>query len=548
MGGPLFSQVFNTPGMSSRTMLEDMLEFGRHQRDEAVWKYPHLPGALSTFRQMSETREFRVAGTITGAPRAMEWLNNAIIRNFDGTMDYGFQGWRSRRINDYIIVGMTAFYWGEGEPLEYLDPVNLRYDPYKHKYFEMYTGREFPADQVVIHKVNPIGKSGVFISPIFPVIPSAMLSWLVREHDLASADGRKMRDIKIVANESLADSIRQSIESSLAAWNGQFDPTKHSVPVVYYEETAVTGTRLKADEMVASFGLAEIPDGFNRDWADFKYANEISANLGLSLRAWWNSERATNRALEEINEARQVNKGPGAEVRAEQRLLNDSGCLQQFGRRTRVGFIEEVDAANKEVNAKVIKLYSEALKQFAETFSGKVNGDAFLSWLKSENILPPDIDLITDVGVVETQDRLESPDGESSLEESEPKVSPALKSMSDDLLDYDEIVIDRDGKILTKRLRSFFFEDQMAKALQRDPAFVKKVRREKQDVSFVDALNRAREVNAEYFFKHILEVDLPEEEKEDLKSRKGNLNANDHRKIKRCLDRSGILIDWSKVS
>lgn len=475
----------------------EMLTLGREVRDQHLWEYPILPGAFNVFKQMVASREWKISGHERSVSRAVDLINSTVTRNYDGTSEYGFEQFLLRQSMDWGCLGRTAFHWEKGKDIQYIDPAYLMpfFDPDRNMNLWDYSisDQRFPASEIVMGHPNPIGAMGHFVAPIFPVLPTAMMSWLVREHNMASADGRKVRDIFIVYSEELAGQMKSAIESAAAVWSGA-NPSENGVSIVFVENP---GEGMKASDYVARIGIANIPDQFDEREFNFLYANEIGNNLGMTLRQFWNIETGTNRALEDVQEHRQVSKGPAYFVRSVQRNLNACGVITQFGNRTRMGFIEEVDSASRETNAKVLKAYSEALKAFAEVFGGTVNGDAFLAWLQSEGILPPDIDLISDIGVMQTQDQGVTPQAEDEIiQESDPNPSPAQSEKAaekivllreainkkqdeskhaQDVLDYDEISVDLNGRVIERRKKVFSLQRAVEVHLDKTGFFDRKL-------------------------------------------------------------------------
>lgn len=537
-------RFLNAPGIGivNSSMASQMLHFGQQIRDELIWRYPILPGAVVTYIDMASGREWKISGPEIGVPRAIEWMNEAQVRTHDGIIEYGLEPFLRRRALDHLSIGRTLFTWGEGKPLRYLDPYEMSFQLENMNWYYGYSGEYIPQNYVTVNHPIPIGMSGSFISPLYFVIPSAMLSWLIREHDTAAADGRKVRDIILVLSEELAEQITKGIDQSVKLWSGA-NPAEIGANVIYAE----TQLNMPASDLVTRIGLANIPEGFDRNGFEFAYVNEISAALGIALRHFWNSEKATNRALEEVQESRQQFKGPSSFVRSEQRLYNRSGMLKQFGRRIRHSFIEEVDTQNRKVNAEVLELTSRALGVFAEVFGGNVNGDAFLAWLQQLEVLPADLDLITDMGTVNPDQDPVNEEGEVTQNsdantvrdgkkkksiKSKPAKASEEKTLADEL-GYDEISMNSDGQIIERRSRVFTVEKAIA--LKHADRIVEEMRVEKPD--FQAALKKGREALVEKFAA-IVEKHLEDEEVQYLNSKQGEFSDDDYRRIQLFLSRT----------
>lgn len=530
-------RFLNAPGIGvlHTSTASQMLYFGQQIRDELIWKYPILPGAVVTYIDMASGREWKISGPEIGVPRAIEWFNEAQVQTHDGIIEYGLEPFLRRRSLDHLALGRTMFTWSEGGPLRYLDPYEMTYQLENRSWYYGYSGESIPRDLVSINHPIPIGMTGSFISPLAFVIPTAMLAWLIREHDTAAADGRKIRDIILVLSEELAEQITKGVDQAVKLWSGA-NPADIGANVVYAE----TQLNMPASDLVTRIGLANIPEGFDRNGFEFGYVNEISAALGIALRHFWNSEKATNRALEEVQETRQQFKGPSSFVRSEQRLYNRSGMLKQFGRRVRHSFIEEVDTQSRKVNAEVLELTSRALSVFAEVFGGNVNGDAFLAWLQQQDILPADLDLITDMGTVNPDADNINEDGEVTAnsdamtvrdgsKKKSLKAKPATKTPEKalaDELEYGEITMNSSGQIVERRVKVFTVEKAIAEKHAEE--IIERVRVEKPN--FQEALKRGRAQLVEKYAE-VCEDNLDDPEVKYLNSKQGEFSDDDYRRI-----------------
>lgn len=490
-------------GMRTRISPNSMNAFGQDIRDNQIWKYPILPGAVSVFQQMSSGREWQIIGKPKQALRAVEWLNNAKqIDPNSGLPIVGFENFLRLRSLDFIAVGRTSFalHKRRGNPipeLRYIDPTLLSFqrnmkgggltpDQISNNIVKEVTpsekvwyhnGTYYRLDEVTIDHAIPIGTSGLYISPLAYVLPAAMLAYLVRDHDTASTDGRRIRDIVVVGSPELSAGIEQAILTQLALYSGG-DSSQLGIPVV--EMNNLSGQPIS--DQIFTMGLSKIPEGFNREGFIFEYVNEIAAALGLSLRHFWNNERTTNRALEEIQEQRQAQKGPSTFVKSEQRLINNCGALDMISggkNNLTFSFIEEADTGSALKNAQVLQLTTSALSSVASVFQASLSLDALLSWMQSIRVLPNDLDLIT-MGTDENSEEILGSEGNDMPDPSHdqqiteghgtppPATTPATGTQtpgqpssqakpkkSADVPDYDEVSVDQYGNIKERRHKIF---------------------------------------------------------------------------------------------
>lgn len=473
---------------------------GKDIRDVQIWKYPILPGAVEVFQQMSSGREWQIIGKAKQALKAVEWLNNAkAVDPYNGLPQIGFENFLRLRSLDFISVGRTSFALkkvrGSQIPeLRYLDPTELTFArtspgsgsaaamtmnttsevrPRDKVWWHFQDNYRF--DEVIVSHAVPIGTRGLYISPIAYILPTAMLAWLIREHDTASTDGRRIRDIIIVGNPELSANIEQAILTSLALYSGDTS-TQLGIPLV--EMNNMSGTAI--EDQIYMMGLSKIPEQFDRENFEFAYVNEIAAALGLSLRHFWNNERTTNRALEEIQEQRQAQKGPSTFVRTEQRLINSCGALDIISggkKNLTFSFIEESDTGSALKNAQVLQLTTTALASVASVFQANLSLEALLSWMQSIRVLPNDLELITPMGQDEEGDQIQGSDGQQMADPSQgqqiagengtpPPKSPSnsgstpvqpspARPKKNAIPDYDEVSVDQDGNIRERRHKIF---------------------------------------------------------------------------------------------
>lgn len=501
-----------------------MLQTGRQLRQKGLWELPILPGAITTFQDIASGREWMVSGKESNVMRAVECFNlSQSVDPSTGMVDVGFESFIRRRVIDALVVGRTAYHfqtYADGPPvLEYIDPTLLYWDRDKDKEGPVrpservwkYSKRKtkIPFADITTHHLVPFGPSG-FISKIFPILPTAALAWLVREHNSSSLDGRKIRDIIFVSNPSFQNALKEAIAIQAALYSGGSDLVD-DVPVV--EVTNPTGKPLT--DLITTLGLSQIPTGFKEEEFTFMYVNEIASNLGLALRHFWNNERTTNRALEIVQEQRQQLKGPSSFVRAEQRLYNRlGGIMDAFSTprsRTRFGFIEEVDSASAKDHATILKETAEALEKISSVFGATIDLQSYLAWMQSLRALPNDLRLVEGPSEIQVQDSdsLYAENGDitqdgdpepNSFEEAAAKLFefPDIPKLPY-YLDYDEISVNQYGHVVDRRVKVFTVEGLMESKVRKD------VKGTDED-SYENSVKQARETAVNLFHKVFHEV------------------------------------------
>lgn len=471
------SAILRTSGMESMS-INNALHQGQLLRDQVFVKYPLLPEAVFIFQQIVSGREWAIGGKPDDVFTALDFVANARSKNLvTGSIDYGFEGFLKRRALDYTLVGRTAFaiHTEDGEDrLIYMDPTKLFFDrqgdtkakngsvlPARPKErLWVYDYRRYKTEDVVIHHPLPIG-SDLFVAPVSWLIPAANLAYLIAEHNAGSLDGRKIKDLLLVGSPTLRDSIESALIKLAQLYNGA-DVSEVGIPIV--EINNMTGTPIR--DLFAMLGLSNMPESLDQEKFMFNYSNQIAGTVGVALRHFWNDERNTNRALEEVQEARQQYKGPESFIRSEQRLINSSGFLNRVTNgKVRFGFLEESDLVSLQTKADVLKAYGDAALSFRQVFGASLTLQSFMSWMKRIGALPLDIEL--DESAAE-----ESPDGddtditeatETAAESDEALLKEGEVGASSDAevvnmeksLEYGSVVVNGDGQIIGRRARIF---------------------------------------------------------------------------------------------
>ncbi len=466
---------------SNKIAVKNVLKFGRDLREGKLWEYPYLPGAVQVFQQLASGREWVVSGKPRMVSRTVDWINACEVRDTStGMTFYGYENFLRRRVLDYLTVGRTAFVVEQKSKkpvLEYLDPTRLSFarksgvklgspvkpDEFVWKYED---NREFRARDIILDHPIPIGNS-LFIAPIAPIIPTATMAWLLREHQTASLDGRKIRDIIFVSNPAIKNAMETAIHKVAAMWAGE-DVSKIGLPIVEVNG----GQGIPVADMFAMLGVSKMPDQFSVEEFIFSYVNEISGNLALALRHFYNSERTTNKALEEVQERRGQQKGPAAFVRTEQRLMNRPGILDHLrgdgSKNPRMGFVEETDASARLDNASILEKTTRALGQVAKVFGATIDPKSYLAWMQAINVLPNELKLVSvknNAMVAQESDQSTSGDPEETNQESDPvpstfdetasKYIGMLKDGPGYFLDYEEITMNGNGEVVDRRVKMF---------------------------------------------------------------------------------------------
>jgi hypothetical protein len=484
--------------------LDSMLSIGKQMRSEFK-KYRLLNGAITAYQDLASTREWTVSGKETAVQRTVEAINGVETWDYTtGMTDVGFEQHLRRLSLDYVTIGRIAqLFRGNADTFEYmyLDPTVLYYNQQLLKMNKSGNYDKIRPDFLIwgygsnsnskpLYKWNevrlahpiPVGVGG-FISPTLLVYPMALMAWLIQEHDSAKADGRKLRDILLV-DQGLSEPIMEVLESSLQLWSGA-DPTKVGVPIVEISQP-LNG---KLQDRIAHLGLSEIPENFDREAFDHMYANQIASSLGLALRQFWQDDSNTNRALEEVQEARQQLKGPLAFVRAVQRMMNESSVVRLFSpasRPSKFAFMEEADTGSFKERADAMKSYAEALLSAGTAVGARLKPEPLIRKFQEYDLLPADMTIEEMLMTVEEVKQLmeqqqvlveddtvrQSPDQRTNTADEITQLK-ILKTYIEDLskktddLGENEIKMTGDYKIIDRRRPTYSIDKILKSALEK---------------------------------------------------------------------------------
>ena len=206
------------------------IQLGQRLRDEVFIQYPMIPNGIFTYQQIVSSREWALGGEPDAVFTALDFMNTAQSKNLiTGFVEYGFEAFLKRRVVDHLTIGRTTFGIGKKGSklfLQYIDPVYLTMDrkgetksrsgytlPVRPKErMWVYDGRRYSSEDIIVHHPMPLG-ANLYVSPLSWLVPAANLAWLLRSHNTAALDGRKIRDILLVGSPTVRDSIEQALLS-----------------------------------------------------------------------------------------------------------------------------------------------------------------------------------------------------------------------------------------------------------------------------------------------------------------------------------------------
>lgn len=458
------------------TSFQESLNYGVEIRN-IYTQYPILPIAVSLFTQMASNREWIISGKKDLVYHYWDILHNSTtIDTQTGRVYQGFNDFLYRLSLDYCTVGQVDFHVNLFDPvnpyLEYLDPDNLvyRYMPkynngYQHpqptinpdifniKDDELvweYMDTRLPVQNVFTWTPFPVG-TNAFYSPTMLAIPTVEILRLVQIYQHNTLDGTRIPEVILVNGANVHSAIEDALKIAANIASGS-SIAQAGVPVV---EINSLQSR-PVEELVGKLGISEIPDNFDYRAFEFFVVNVIASSLGLALRHFWNSESTTNRALEEIQERRQLQKGPTVFVREMQNRINrilpmlapPNSMLDILG--ARFEFIEEVDVQHRLLNAQALSTYAAAFATIVDNLpdEAQLKPDEYLLWLQQMGVLPNSFSLVDGYVRQDTTGAASMMDTIESIANS----SPEEKSVS---LNEGEVILSSDGEIVDKRVATY---------------------------------------------------------------------------------------------
>jgi hypothetical protein len=485
IGGRMMKAIIGPPSGVRMRDLKAMLTISNKLRDQSIWELPLISSAATAYQDLASTREWQVQGKINSVSRTVELINNVATYDIEtGYVTHGFEQYLRRRVLDHLCVGRTAFATRNIDDkanfqFEYLDPTRLYWQRDKfgrntpippvrdEEYVWRYgyeSGASLQHQEVHLNHPIPVGFNR-FIAPLLLVYPTALMAWLVREHDTSSLDGRKIRDLFIV-DERLRTAIEEGLTIQMSLWAGA-DPTATGFPVIGANMSNYTRA---AEDYITRLGLSNIPEEFDRKNFMHNYANEIAAAFGLALRQFFNDESTTNKALEVVQEARQQQKGPAAFIRTEERMINQSAIVRIHASNQNpvvFMFVEEADTASMKDKAITFQQHAAALKDMGDVFGTVVKPEIWLGQMQALGLLPADIpieDMLMDDPVMADAttptDEVAEGSGTPTNTSGDVAQSPAAnfrRSMkaAPPVLDYGHVMMDSKGRIIEKRVKVY---------------------------------------------------------------------------------------------
>lgn len=412
------STIMGPPSALSARDFKKHNGIGDKLRNNVLWDLRLVRQAVFAFIELGSTREWTVSGKPGSAAKTLELINSCVTWDLDtGYVEHSFESSLRRWALDYATIGRIAlgtrnFENTSAKPFtfEYIDPTKLfwaRKDKKADKrqrlppvlpeelvwnYGWNTADPMYKSQEIQLFHPIPVGNGmDQYRSPLMLVYSTAVLAWLIEQHDTAQLDGRKIRDIFIV-DKGLFDPLVQAIAATLALWSGA-DPSKEGLPIVETSQTLTAGMKLQ--DRIATLGLSKIPEAFDRAKFEHTFANDIAGALGLALRHFWQDDSNTNRALEEVQESRQQQKGPLAFVRTIERIMNAGQVVRQYSppsKPCRFGFVEESDTSQLEAKARALGAYAKGLSDLKAALEGiQLKPGILLAQIQSLGWLPQDI-------------------------------------------------------------------------------------------------------------------------------------------------------------
>lgn len=380
---------------------------GEQLRDNWWQKFPIIPAMVSSFSQIATSREWTITGRPRVASRALDKLHNAMYVDYYGQVYEGWSQFTGRRIIDWLMLGVNGMIVpSDTAPIQYIDPLEVRHVPAKARpriimtknapewKDYLYLQEEWSNKQIFFNYYLPFGYTGATMAPLVPAIPLARLLYLIQQHDMASVDGRKIKDIFLVADDNISKALQQALVNYVSMQTGEFDPDRHGIPIVAMNKRGGLGEGESVGDQISLLGISNIPETLDRDQLWDTAAIEFSSLVGMQVTEWWHIKSgANNRSTERVNQERGRTKGPNYYCRQDQRFLNNSGVLGKV----HYAYVEEVDIQAQKDRAEVMLRLSEAVKNLQEAVGMAISPRSLIRWLQHLGVFPTDDYLIDEI-------------------------------------------------------------------------------------------------------------------------------------------------------
>lgn len=415
LGRLLRNGLIPAPGVASLNNIQlssvnkgtPIMLVGERLRDSWWQKFPMIPALVSSFSQIATSREWTITGRPRTAGQALERLNKALYIDTYGMVYEGWSQFTGRRIIDWLMLGVNGMFVPTSTaPIQYVDPIEVTHKPSKQRpryvttkgtpewkdYY--YLDEWWSNKQLFFNQYLPFGYHGATMAPLVPAIPLARLLYLVQQHDMSSVDGRKVKDIFLVADDNVALALIQALQDYADMQTGVPNTDRHGIPIVAMNKRGGFGEGEKVADAIALLGISTIPEGLDRDILVDTAAIEFSAMVGMQVTEWWHIKSgANNRSTERVNQERGRTKGPNFYCRQDQRFLNNSGILGKV----HFAYVEEVDIQAQKDRAEVMLRLSEAVKNLQEALGLAISPRAMIRWLQQLGVFPTDDYLVDEI-------------------------------------------------------------------------------------------------------------------------------------------------------
>lgn len=390
-----------------RRGLSPAISIGEYLRDDWWQKFPLLPGLVSSFIQIATSREWTVTGKPRLANKAVERLNGVVYVDNYGQLYEGWSALIARLVIDWLMLGINGIIVpNENALIQYIDPAEVVHNPGKNIRPRVITGNSIPVwkdytylnqewsnKQIFFNYYAPYGYLGAMMAPLVPAIPLARLLYLVQQHDMSSVDGRKVKDIFLVADDNIKNELVKALRDYADMYT-EADPEKHGIPIIALNKRGGFSERERVEDHIAMLGISKVPEGLERNDLWDQAAIEFSALTGMQVSEWYHVKSgADNRATERVNQERGRTKGPNYFNRQNQRFINSTGILGK----TLFQYVEEVDVQAQKDKAEVMLRLSEAVKNLTEAVGIAISARSLIRWLQHLGVFPTDDYLIDDI-------------------------------------------------------------------------------------------------------------------------------------------------------
>lgn len=402
--------IASNKGMNYNAYQNHMMN-SRDFRDVWLNFLPILPSAVKAYIEVATHRDWLLIGNKQAVNFAYNLLETSILEDEYGLFYYGFDNILARMAMDYITVGRVTLHApfiskdsDARRVIQYIDPTFLT--PQKipdegsvslensgtQTVWEYHSNTDdtyhFDQKEIVFIDDTRYGRKGLPIPRIMYLVPSATQMYYLKQHDTATLDGTKVKDVIVTADDGMVDAVENALKIAVQNMTYSHGYT-NSVPVVAINPSGLMGIQnWKIEDMFGRLGVSEVPDGYDREKIVLDFISEVSSVLGLSIRYFWHDWKGGTKSGEQVGQERQSKHGPGFFIKNLTRVINKSGILRRSpSSQVRMAFREESDSNTIERNSRTLNNYAKGFETLVSITGDIISPESIVHFLQKSGVL-----------------------------------------------------------------------------------------------------------------------------------------------------------------